>query len=51
MKINASLTCIGSFFSFLLSILLILGTVHRADAQPSTADTVRFLEQSTFGPT
>jgi uncharacterized protein (DUF1800 family) len=51
MKINASLTIIGFFFSSLLSILLVLGTVHRADAQPSTADTVRFLEQSTFGPT
>ena len=51
MKINASLTCIGFFFSSLLSILLVLSTVHRAEAQPSTADTVRFLEQSTFGPT
>jgi len=51
MKINASLTTIGFFFSCLLSIPLVLGTVHRAEAQPSTADTVRFLEQSTFGPT
>lgn len=51
MKINASLTIIGFFLAFLLSILLVLGTVHRVEAQPSTADTVRFLEQSTFGPT
>jgi uncharacterized protein (DUF1800 family) len=51
MKINASLTIIGFFLASLLSILLVLGTVQRAEAQPSTADTVRFLEQSTFGPT
>jgi len=51
MKISASLTIIGFFLASLLSILLVLGTVHRAEAQPSTADTVRFLEQSTFGPT
>src|SRR5215831_7041044 len=51
MKINASLTIIGFFLASLLSILLVLSTVRRAEAQPSTADTVRFLEQSTFGPT
>ena len=50
-KTNTSLTVIGFFFSSLFSILLVLGTVQRAEAQPSTADTVRFLEQSTFGPT
>jgi len=51
MKINASLTIIGFFFLSLLALLLVLSTVRRAEAQPSTADTVRFLEQSTFGPT
>src|SRR5215471_3410177 len=50
-KTNTSLTIIGFFFSSLFSILLVLGTVQRAEAQVSTADTVRFLEQSTFGPT
>jgi uncharacterized protein (DUF1800 family) len=39
------------FFSLILSIALLITTVHPAAAQPSTADAVRFLEQSTFGPT
>ena len=36
-----------------LHLLLVLAviSVHRVEAQPSRADTVRFLEQSTFGPT
>jgi uncharacterized protein (DUF1800 family) len=37
--------------SFLLSAVLAFGAVHRIEAQPSAPDTVRFLEQSTFGPT
>ena len=36
-----------------LHLLLVFAVirVHRVEAQPSRADTVRFLEQSTFGPT
>src|SRR5206468_5529923 len=34
----------------LLFVFAVL-SVHRLEAQPSRADTVRFLEQSTFGPT
>jgi uncharacterized protein (DUF1800 family) len=36
-----------------LHLLLVFAviSVHRVEAQPSRADTVRFLEQSTFGPT
>jgi uncharacterized protein (DUF1800 family) len=37
--------------SLILSLMLILSTVHLVEAQPSTQDTIRFLEQSTFGPT
>ena len=37
--------------SFILSLILVFSTVERVEAQPSPADTIRFLEQSTFGPT
>jgi hypothetical protein len=36
------------FLSFLLMVVLTM--VGRSQAQPSSADTVRFLEQATFGP-
>jgi uncharacterized protein (DUF1800 family) len=39
------------FFSFNLCLGWIVTTVGRVEAQPSRANTVRFLEQSTFGPT
>jgi uncharacterized protein (DUF1800 family) len=55
------------FLSFVLSLMFILGTEHLVDAQspaqlssqhgkkmhppPTPADIIRFLEQSTFGPT
>ena len=34
-----------------LCVVLLLAGVHTVDAQPSWPDTVRFLDQSTFGPT
>ena len=37
--------------SFILSLMIIVSTVRLVEAQPSPADTIRFLEQSTFGPT
>ena len=39
------------FLSFVLSLAPTLTTVGLVEAQPSAADVVRFLEQSTFGPT
>jgi uncharacterized protein (DUF1800 family) len=46
-KFHASWMLLGS-----LPLLLVLCSgARRAEAQPSRADTVRFLEQSTFGPT
>jgi len=39
------------FFSLMLSLASTLATVRLVEAQPSAADAVRFLEQSTFGPT
>lgn len=42
---------ISCVLSFVLSLLFALSAVHRVEAQPSLPDTVRFLEQSTFGPT
>src|SRR4029434_7191693 len=39
------------FLSLILSLASILSTLHLAEAQPSAADAIRFLEQSTFGPT
>ena len=38
-------------WSSYLLLAFALISVHRVEAQPSGADTVRFLEQSTFGPT
>ena len=37
--------------SFILSLMIMVSTARLVDAQPSAADTIRFLEQSTFGPT
>ena len=37
--------------SFILSLMIMVSTARLVDAQPSPADTIRFLEQSTFGPT
>src|SRR5215510_6453998 len=37
--------------SLILSLIIMVSTVRLVDAQPSPADTIRFLEQSTFGPT
>jgi uncharacterized protein (DUF1800 family) len=39
------------FFSLILSLAPILSVVRLVEAQPFAADTIRFLEQSTFGPT
>src|SRR5215831_10122109 len=36
---------------FILSLMILVSTPRLVDAQPSPADTIRFLEQSTFGPT
>ena len=38
-------------WSLHLLLVFVVISVHRVEAQPSRADTVRFLEQSTFGPT
>jgi len=38
------------FLSFILSLAFICSTARLIEAQPSPADTVRFLEQATFGP-
>jgi uncharacterized protein (DUF1800 family) len=50
-KTKLSSPCLVFFSTFILSSALLLTTVHRVEAQPSAADTIRFLEQSTFGPT
>jgi len=44
---------VGRVLLWALHLLLVFAviSVHRVEAQPSRADTVRFLEQSTFGPT
>jgi uncharacterized protein (DUF1800 family) len=44
---------IGRILLWSLHLLLVFAviSVHRVEAQPARADTVRFLEQSTFGPT
>jgi uncharacterized protein (DUF1800 family) len=39
------------FWAAGLCCVLLVGGVHEVEAQPSWPDTVRFLEQSTFGPT
>ena len=51
MKTNLSSSRLVLSFSSILSLVFILSTVHLVEAQPSPADTTRFLEQSTFGPT
>ena len=51
MKTNLSSWRMVFSLSFILSLMLIVSTVRLVDAQPSQADTIRFLEQSTFGPT
>jgi uncharacterized protein (DUF1800 family) len=51
MKTNLSSSRLVLSFSSILSLVFILSTVHLVEAQPSPADTIRFLEQSTFGPT
>ena len=40
-----------TFLSIVLALAVPPGSVRLAQAQPSEKDTVRFLEQSTFGPT
>jgi uncharacterized protein (DUF1800 family) len=39
------------FYHLMFLTAFLLTTIGLAEAQPSVADTVRFLEQSTFGPT
>ena len=39
------------FSAFFLTLVFLLESARHVEAQPSAADTVRFLEQSTFGPT
>jgi uncharacterized protein (DUF1800 family) len=51
MRTNVSLSRMVFSLSSILSLLMIVSTVRLVDAQPSSADTIRFLEQSTFGPT
>jgi uncharacterized protein (DUF1800 family) len=50
MERKLSSSCLVFLWS-ILSLGFTLSTVRLAEAQPSAADTVRFLEQSTFGPT
>src|SRR5207249_4114562 len=51
MKTKLSSSCLLFFLLFILSLAFIFSTVRLVEAQPSAADTVRLLEQSTFGPT
>ena len=51
MRINFFPSSHLMFLSLFLSLTSALATVGLVEAQPSAADTVRFLEQSTFGPT
>jgi uncharacterized protein (DUF1800 family) len=51
MRTNVSLSRMVFSLSSILSLLMIVSTVRLVDAQPSSADTIRLLEQSTFGPT
>ena len=51
MKTNLSSLRLVLSFSSILSLVFLFSTVHFVEAQPSPADTIRFLEQSTFGPT
>ena len=52
MKTKLSSYCPVFFLSFILSLVFICSTARLIEAQPSSAsaDTVRFLEQATFGP-
>jgi uncharacterized protein (DUF1800 family) len=52
MKTKLSSYCPVFFLSFILSLAFICSTARLIEAQPSSAsaDTVRFLEQATFGP-
>ena len=43
--------CRTFFLFFSLCVALLINGVHKVEAQPFWPDTVRFLEQSTFGPT
>jgi uncharacterized protein (DUF1800 family) len=49
-KTKLSSPCMVFFLSFILSLAFICSTARLIEAQPSPADTVRFLEQATFGP-
>ena len=51
MRINFFPSSHLMFLSLFLSLTSGLATVRLVEAQPSAADAVRFLEQSTFGPT
>jgi uncharacterized protein (DUF1800 family) len=51
MKIALSLSRLWLLRLFTLSLVFILTAVNLVEAQPSPADSIRFLEQSTFGPT
>lgn len=51
MRINFFPSSHLMFLSLFLSLTSALATVRLVEAQPSAADAVRFLEQSTFGPT
>jgi uncharacterized protein (DUF1800 family) len=46
-----SSSCLVFFSTFVLSSAFLLTTLRVVEAQPSSADTIRLLEQSTFGPT
>jgi uncharacterized protein (DUF1800 family) len=50
---ETQICCVVRRLLWSLHLLLVLALldVHHGEAQPSRADTVRFLEQSTFGPT
>src|SRR6267378_367444 len=50
MKTNLSLSRLVLFLWFILSLAFICSTARLVEAQPSSADTVRFLEQASFGP-
>jgi hypothetical protein len=51
MKTKLSVAHLVFVSTCILSSLFLCTTVRLAAAQPSSADTIRFLEQSTFGPT
>jgi uncharacterized protein (DUF1800 family) len=51
MKTKRLLSRLVFFSAFIFSSALMFTAVRLATAQPSSADTIRLLEQSTFGPT